>query len=39
VDLEPGPLSLSSSIEELLEGRSSGSGVENREYGRKSLSR
>jgi hypothetical protein len=33
VGLERGPLSLVSTIEELLE-RSSGSGLENREYGR-----
>jgi hypothetical protein len=34
VGLERGPLSLVSTIEELLERRSSGSGLENREYGR-----
>jgi hypothetical protein len=33
--LERGPLSLVSTIEELLERRSSGSGLENRNYGRK----
>jgi hypothetical protein len=38
VGLERGPLSLVSTTEELL-GRSSGSGLENREYGRMSLSR
>jgi hypothetical protein len=32
--LERGPLSLVSTIEELLGGNSSGSGLENREYGR-----
>jgi hypothetical protein len=31
--LERGPFSLVSTIEELLEGKSSGSGLENREYG------
>jgi hypothetical protein len=34
VDLETGPLSLVSTIEELLGRNSSGSGLENREYGR-----
>jgi hypothetical protein len=33
--LERGPLTLVSTIEELLERESSGSGVENREYGRR----
>jgi hypothetical protein len=33
VGLEQGPLSLVSTIEELLEKKSSGSGLENREYG------
>jgi hypothetical protein len=33
VALERGPLSLVSITEELLEGKSSGSGLENREYG------
>jgi hypothetical protein len=33
VDLERGPLSLVSTIEELLERRNSGSGLENRKYG------
>jgi hypothetical protein len=33
--LERGPLSLESTIEELLERKSSGSGLENREYGRR----
>jgi hypothetical protein len=32
VNLERGPLSLVSTIEELLERKSSGSGVENRDY-------
>jgi hypothetical protein len=35
VGLERGPLSLVSTIEELLERKSSGSGLENRDYGRK----
>jgi hypothetical protein len=35
VGLERGPLSLVSTIVELLERRSSGSGLENREYGRR----
>jgi hypothetical protein len=39
VGLEWGPLSLVSTIEELLERKNSGSGVENREYGRRDLSR
>jgi hypothetical protein len=34
VDLERGPLSLVSTIEELLGRNSSGSGLESREYGR-----
>jgi hypothetical protein len=34
-----GPLSLVSTIEELLERKSSGSGLESREYGRKDQSR
>jgi hypothetical protein len=34
VDLERGPLSLMSTIEELLEIKSSGSGLENLDYGR-----
>jgi hypothetical protein len=33
VGLERGPLSLVSTIEELLERKSSGSGLESREYG------
>jgi hypothetical protein len=33
VDLERGPLSLVNTIEELLERKSSGSGLENRDYG------
>jgi hypothetical protein len=33
VSLDRGPLSIVSTIEELLERKSSGSGVENREYG------
>jgi hypothetical protein len=37
--LERGPLSLMSTIEELLERKSSGSGLEIREYGRRDLSR
>jgi hypothetical protein len=36
--LERGPLSLVSTIEELLERKSSGSGLEIREYGRRDLS-
>jgi hypothetical protein len=39
VGLERGPLSLVSTIEELLERKSSGSGLENREYGRRDPSR
>jgi hypothetical protein len=35
VDLEQGPLSLVSAIEELLERRSSCSGIQNRQYGRR----
>jgi hypothetical protein len=35
VDLERGPLSLVSTIEKLLERKSSGSGLEIREYGRR----
>jgi hypothetical protein len=35
VGLERGPLSLESTIEELLERKSSGSGVERGEYGRR----
>jgi hypothetical protein len=35
VGLERGPLSLVSTIEELLGRKSSGSGLENREYGRR----
>jgi hypothetical protein len=35
VGLEPGPLSPVSTIEELLEGKSSGTGLENRDYGRR----
>jgi hypothetical protein len=35
VALERGPLSLVSTNEELLERKSRGSGVENREYGRR----
>jgi hypothetical protein len=38
-DLERGPLSLVSTIEELLETKSSGSGLEIREYGRRDPSR
>jgi hypothetical protein len=34
VGLEQGPLSLVNTIEELLERKSSGSGLDNREYGR-----
>jgi hypothetical protein len=37
--LKRGPLSLVSTTEELLERKSSGSGLENREYGRKDPSR
>jgi hypothetical protein len=39
VRLERGPLSLVSTIEELLERKSSGCGLENREYGRRDPSR
>jgi hypothetical protein len=39
VGLERGPLSLVSTTEELLGRKSSGSGLENREYGRKDTSR
>jgi hypothetical protein len=39
VGLERGPLSLVSAIEELLGRKRSGSGLENREYGRKDQSR
>jgi hypothetical protein len=39
VGLERGPLSLVSTIEELLEIKSSGSGLENRDYGRRDSSR
>jgi hypothetical protein len=39
VGLEWGPLSLVSTIEELLERKSSGSGLESREYGCRDLSR
>jgi hypothetical protein len=39
VGLERGPLSLVSAIEELLEKRSSGSGLEIRGYGRRDPSR
>jgi hypothetical protein len=39
VGLERGPLSLMSTIEELLERESSGSGLEMREYGRRDPSR
>jgi hypothetical protein len=35
VGLEPGPVGLASTIEELLGSSSSGSGLENREYGRR----
>jgi hypothetical protein len=35
VGLERGPLSLVSTIEEILETKSSGSGLENRDYGRR----
>jgi hypothetical protein len=35
VGLEQGPLSLMSTTEELLERKSSGSGLENRYYGRR----
>jgi hypothetical protein len=39
VGLERGPLSLVSTIAELLGRKSSGSGLENREYGRRDLPR
>jgi hypothetical protein len=39
VGLERGPLSLVSTTEELLGRKSRGSGLENREYGRRDLSR
>jgi hypothetical protein len=39
VGLELGPLSLESATEELLERKSSVSGLENREYGRRDPSR
>jgi hypothetical protein len=39
VDLDRGPLSLVSTIEELLERKCSGSGLESREYGRRDPSR
>jgi hypothetical protein len=39
VGLERGPLSVVSTTEELLERKSSGSGLENREYGRRYPSR
>jgi hypothetical protein len=39
VGLERGPLSLVSTVEELLERKSSGSSLENREYGRRDPSR
>jgi hypothetical protein len=39
VDLERGPHSLVSTIEELLGRKSSGSGLESREYGRRDPSR
>jgi hypothetical protein len=35
VGLERGPLSLVSTVEELLEGKSSGSGLGNRDYSRR----
>jgi hypothetical protein len=35
VGLERGPLSLASTAQELLERKSSGSGLENRKYGRR----
>jgi hypothetical protein len=35
VGMEQGPLSFVSTIEELLGGKSSGSGLKNREYGRR----
>jgi hypothetical protein len=39
VGLERGPLNLVSTIEGLLERKSSGSGLENRDYGRRNSSR
>jgi hypothetical protein len=39
VGLERGPLSLVSTTEDLLERKSSGSGLESREYGRRDSSR
>jgi hypothetical protein len=39
VGLEQGPLSLVSTTEDLLERKSSGSGLESREYGRRDPSR
>jgi hypothetical protein len=39
VGLEPGPLSLVGTTEELLERKSIGSGLENREYDRRDPSR
>jgi hypothetical protein len=39
VGLERGPLSVVSTIEELLEIKSSGSGLENRDYSRRDSSR
>jgi hypothetical protein len=39
VGLVRGPLSLVSKIEELLERKSSGTGIENRDYGRRGPSR
>jgi hypothetical protein len=39
VDPERGPLSLVSTIEELLDRKSSGSGLENRDYGRRRSAR
>jgi hypothetical protein len=39
VGLERGPLSLVSTTEEILERKNSGSGLENREYGRRDPSR
>jgi hypothetical protein len=39
VGMERGPLSLVSTIEEVLGRKSSGSGLENRDYGRRDPSR
>jgi hypothetical protein len=39
VGLERGPLSIMSTTEELLGSKSSGSGLQNRDYGRRDLSR